>query len=126
MKIRASHFLALSNIGDAAALHKQGQAHVFAIPILLYSKVQSYASITALNGLSHYSLLGSASPLPPSLSLVTLQDLGLGKILLRLAHLYEVGEDKMLSQPATVDLASLLPSIKITDVLETQLTGFFI
>jgi len=36
-----------------------------------------------------------------------------GKVLVRVAHMYETGEDSILSQPLTVDLASLFSNFRI-------------
>ena len=48
-----------------------------------------------------------------------------GKLLLRLAHLYSVGEHPTLSEPATVNLGEVFAKsgFKISNVEETSLTG---
>jgi hypothetical protein len=47
----------------------------------------------------------------------------MGKALLRVSHQFASGEDPQLSQPATVDLASLLPGLEILEVTELTLTA---
>ncbi|GKA40852.1 alpha-mannosidase [Tanacetum coccineum] len=51
------------------------------------------------------------------------KELGSGKVLLRLAHLYEVGEDKDYSVTANVELKKLFPNRKISKVTEMNLSG---
>jgi hypothetical protein len=46
-------------------------------------------------------------PLPPNVRLETLKTRFDGEVLLRLAHLYAVGEDATYSQPVTVDLRDM-------------------
>uniref|UniRef100_A0A7S3YT47 Glycosyl hydrolases family 38 C-terminal domain-containing protein n=1 Tax=Lotharella globosa TaxID=91324 RepID=A0A7S3YT47_9EUKA len=71
--------------------------------------------------------LGEA--LPANVKLMTLtdnyKDIANGKTLLRLAHLYSVGEHPTLSEPAVVDLKKVFsaPGLTITSAEETSLTG---
>ena len=44
-------------------------------------------------------------------------------LLLRLGHQFAVGEDPVLSHPATVDVQALLPSLSITSLTEMSLTA---
>ncbi|XP_074275155.1 putative alpha-mannosidase At5g13980 [Silene latifolia] len=60
---------------------------------------------------------------PENVALITLQELADGKVLVRLAHLYEVGEDKELSSMANVELKRLFPTKKIGKVTETSLSA---
>ncbi|KAL9241822.1 hypothetical protein vseg_015886 [Gypsophila vaccaria] len=75
---------------------------------------------------SHVSTFTGIDPsysLPENIALITLQELADGKVLVRLAHLFEVGEDKELSNMANVELQRLFPSKKIDKVTETSLTA---
>jgi hypothetical protein len=68
----------------------------------------------------------SSTPLPPQISLVTLTKVYTepGAYFIRLAHQYGVGEDAVFSQPASVDLKTLLPSnLKFKSFVEMSLTG---
>jgi hypothetical protein len=69
----------------------------------------------------------NARQLPPNVHLATLQDNSLfggeGAMLLRFAHLFAVGEDPVLSKPATVTLSTLFTSLAVTDCVETSLTA---
>lgn len=56
---------------------------------------------------------------------MTLHSLNTTSILLRLSHLFGLGEDASLSSPVTVDLSTLFDSdkLKVTDVTEVSLTN---
>jgi alpha-mannosidase len=121
LQVRVSHVILMNDLLSAPVAHKSHQARVFATPVLLYSKALPLSQIIGVNALPRFSLL--AAPLHPALSLITLQDLGNNRILLRLAHLYEAGEHKSMSVSVTVNLDSILPSLHIKKVTEMQLTG---
>ncbi|XP_038696356.1 alpha-mannosidase At3g26720-like isoform X2 [Tripterygium wilfordii] len=61
--------------------------------------------------------------LPDNVALIALQELEDGKVLLRLAHLYETGEDKDYSAMASVELKKLFPNKKISKVTEMSLSA---
>ena len=69
------------------------------------------------------SASGLRAPLPPNLHLVTVHAQGPNTLLLRVAHMFAVGEDATLSAPASVDLATLFTAFTITAAQETILPG---
>lgn len=87
-------------------------------------------------GVGEKRLLGITAPrwsavrdgyeLPPNVALITLQALPPddgGGVLVRLAHLYEAGEDAELAQLARVPLRSLFGGLPVQGVTELSLTG---
>uniref|UniRef100_A0A2N9ECH2 alpha-mannosidase n=1 Tax=Fagus sylvatica TaxID=28930 RepID=A0A2N9ECH2_FAGSY len=70
-----------------------------------------------------FSGTDSSYSLPDNVALLTLQELDDGKVILRLAHLYEIGEDKNLSVMTSVELKKLFPRKKISKVTETNLSA---
>ncbi|KAG2316998.1 hypothetical protein Bca52824_020120 [Brassica carinata] len=60
---------------------------------------------------------------PPNVALITLQELDLGNVLLRLAHLYEAGEESEYSKVAKVELKKLFPGKTIKGVKEMSLVA---
>lgn len=81
------------------------------------------ANPTALNSLrGRYSGLPEGTALPANVHLLTLMQLEPGKLLLRVAHMFQVGEDPELSKPASVNLTSLVPS-KLVGIRELSLTA---
>ncbi|KAJ4729552.1 Alpha-mannosidase [Melia azedarach] len=70
-----------------------------------------------------FSGIDSSYSLPDNVAIITLQELDDGKVLLRLAHLYEIGEDNDLSAITNVELKKLFPGKKIAKVTETSLSA---
>ncbi|KAL3687509.1 hypothetical protein R1sor_013818 [Riccia sorocarpa] len=70
-----------------------------------------------------FSLVASDYSLPPNVALITLQELEDDEILFRLAHLYQVGEDKTLSAVASVDTQALFGKRRIDKIEELTLTA---
>ncbi|XP_011083026.1 probable alpha-mannosidase At5g13980 [Sesamum indicum] len=70
-----------------------------------------------------FSAMDPSYTIPDNVAIITLQELEDGSVLLRLAHLYEVGEDKDLSVTATVELKRVFPNKKINKVKETSLSA---
>ncbi|XP_061358592.1 probable alpha-mannosidase At5g13980 isoform X1 [Gastrolobium bilobum] len=70
-----------------------------------------------------FSGIDSSYTLPENIVILTLQELDNGTVLLRLAHLYEIEEDKDLSAMASVELKKLFPGKKIKEVKEMNLSA---
>ncbi|CAM6082937.1 unnamed protein product [Calypogeia fissa] len=61
--------------------------------------------------------------LPDNVTLVTLEEIENGDVLLRLAHLYEAGEHRELSKPAYIDIRLLFQGCQITSACEMDLSA---
>ncbi|GKV26012.1 hypothetical protein SLEP1_g35374 [Rubroshorea leprosula] len=75
---------------------------------------------------SHVASFSGIDPsysLPDNVAVITLQELENGKVLLRLAHLYESEEDKDYSVMSSVELKWLFPNKMINKVTEMSLSG---
>lgn len=74
---------------------------------------------------NNYQLIWSSvgNELPPNVNVIALRMLDDGSVLLRLSHLFAVGEDPVLSRPVTVDLTTFISGYTIKSLVETQLTG---
>lgn len=70
-----------------------------------------------------FSAMDQSYSLPNNIAVITLQELQSGKVLLRLAHLYETGEDKDHSVVTGVELKKLFSGKKIIKVTEMTLSG---
>ena len=83
----------------------------------------SPAQWVAGGGVPLYSGLRTPGGLPPNVHIVTLHAQGPKTLLLRLAHMFAVGEDAALSAPVTVDLATLFAGFNLTSAEELILPG---
>ncbi|CAN6472467.1 unnamed protein product [Victoria cruziana] len=70
-----------------------------------------------------FSATDSSYSLPDNVAVITLEELKDGSVLLRLAHLYELGEDKDLSVMASVHLRKLFSNKKIKKISELSLSA---
>jgi hypothetical protein len=109
--VRGRHWLVLApSGGGATALYKAAAQRALALPhtIVGFSPLGSTspAAWLAAGHAPSASLL--SAPLPLNVHLATLQSLGPARLLLRLAHVYDAGEDAALSGNVTVALGSLL------------------
>ena len=122
--IRGRHWISAAPAAAAPATYKALQQQALALPttIMAFASLGSTSPSTwiAQNKASQ-SLL--SAPLPPNVHLATVQSYNSSTVLLRLAHLYEVGEDAVLSQNATVALATLFAGRTVTSAVETTMTG---
>jgi hypothetical protein len=62
-------------------------------------------------------------PLPLNLHLLTVKAMNTTSLLLRVAHIFAVGEDPIWSNNATISLGSLFTNINVTQAVETTVTG---
>jgi len=62
-------------------------------------------------------------PLPPNVHLLTFRAQDDGTFLFRVAHIYAINEDSVLSQPAQVDLSTLFGTFNVNSATEMSLTA---
>jgi alpha-mannosidase len=120
LTMRGSAYVIFDKVDAAHAARRQLIEELNFPPTLAFTKakavkVPSYSSISAA--------------LPPNVKLMTLSSnyaaWNDGKIILRLSHLYQVGEHPTLSMPATVSLAAVFAKagLKVGAAEETLLTA---
>ncbi|RVW45249.1 Alpha-mannosidase [Vitis vinifera] len=120
-KIQGKLYIRIDPVGEGAKWRRTFGQEIYS-PLLL-----AFAEQDGNNWMeSHLPTFSGLDPsyvLPNNTALITLEELENGKLLLRLAHLYEIGEDKDYSVMATVELKKLLHNIKITKATETSLSA---
>jgi len=89
-------------------------------PILLFSSAVSIQNWSDNYKTSFAPLL---QDLPPNVHLLDLKTLPTGQVILRLTHIYAVGEDPVYSQPVTLDLNSIFANLAIVEITEMTMTA---
>jgi len=124
LTMRGRHWVVLDTIDNANRLRRQLTEKLSFPSTLAFAK----SFDPAADGFTPtFSALGQA--LPPNVKLTTLTSnyasWNGGALLLRLTHLYAVGEHPTLAQPVTVNLGAVFAKagLKIRSAEETQLTG---
>ncbi|KAK1259243.1 hypothetical protein QJS04_geneDACA021793 [Acorus gramineus] len=110
LTIQGKYYLRIDPLGEGAKWRRSVGQEIYS-PLRLAFSEQDGGNWKASH-LSTYSAIDPSYSLPDNVAIITLQELEHGSVLLRLAHLYEVEEDKDLSVMATVDLRKLFPEKK--------------
>ncbi|KAK8362025.1 hypothetical protein V6Z11_A03G076100 [Gossypium hirsutum] len=121
LTIVGKYYLRIDPLGEAAKWRRSFGQEIYS-PFLLAFTQQEGDGWTN----SHVSSFSGMDPsyvLPDNVAMITLQELDNGQVLLRLAHLYEVGEDKDLSVMASVQLKKVFAHKKINKVTEMSLSA---
>jgi hypothetical protein len=106
--VRGVHRVSLQPPAAAAAAGKAAVQDLLFPAQLTFSPLAAGASPAAWLAAHAGSFSGLAAPLPRNVHLLTLHAQSPASVLVRLAHLFEAGEDAALSAPASVDLSALL------------------
>lgn len=110
-------YLRIDPLGEGAKWRRSFGQEIYSPFLLAVTEQDTNFQVPVFNGMEpSYSL-------PDNVAMITLQELEDGKVLLRLAHLYEVGEDKDLSVLASVELKKLFSEKKISKVTEMSLSA---
>ena len=121
--IRGHHWLVAAPSAKAASAAKAIAQRALATPhaISSFAGLDLSPGVWVLTYASRASLL--AAPLPPNLHLATVHAHNESAWLVRLAHLYEKGEDATLSADVSVDLATLFAARAVVAATEMTLPG---
>ncbi|CAB4275520.1 unnamed protein product [Prunus armeniaca] len=121
LRIQGKFYFRIDPMGDGAKWRRSFGQEIYSPLLLAFAEQDGdnwkNSHVTTFSG------VGSSYSLPDNVALITLQELDDGKVLLRLAHLYEIGEDKDLSVMANVELKQLFPRKKIGEVTEMNLSA---
>ncbi|XP_006485097.1 probable alpha-mannosidase At5g13980 isoform X2 [Citrus sinensis] len=121
LTIIGKYYLRIDPVGEAAKWRRSFGQEIYS-PFLLAFTEQD-GDHWANSHLATYSAMDTTYVLPDNVALITLQELDSGKILLRLAHLYEIEEDTDLSVMSSVELKKVFPKKKISKVTEMNLSA---
>ncbi|CAN6709132.1 unnamed protein product [Malus baccata var. baccata] len=121
LRIQGKFYFRIDPLGEGAKWRRTFGQEIYSPLLLAFSEQDGdnwkNSHVTTFSG------VGSSYSLPNNVALITLQELDDGKVLLRLAHLYEIGEDRDLSVMANVELKQLFPRKKIGKLTEMNLSA---
>lgn len=121
LTIQGKYFLRIDPLGEGARWRRIVGQEIYSPLLLAFTAEDTDDWMNSHVPLS--SGIDSSYSLPDNVAIITLQELDSGEVLLRLAHLFEVGEDASLSTMATVELKRLFPEKKVSKVTETSLSA---
>uniref|UniRef100_A0AC35FAW4 Alpha-mannosidase n=1 Tax=Panagrolaimus sp. PS1159 TaxID=55785 RepID=A0AC35FAW4_9BILA len=99
---------------------RKSAMELFHFPIISYAPITSQSKYRSI-ALTEFS--GLYKSLPENIHLLTLKQLSPSQILLRLEHYLQNGEDGILAQPATINLAETFSTLTILSLEELNLAG---
>ncbi|XWS45559.1 hypothetical protein CRYUN_Cryun15aG0146900 [Craigia yunnanensis] len=120
LTIRGNYYISINQIGEGARWRRTTGQEVYS-PLLLAFTQEKMETWTASH-LTKASFMDPGYSLPLNVALITLQELDDGSVLLRLAHLYEEGEDTTYSTIAKVELKKMFNGKTIKEMKEMSLT----
>ncbi|KAJ4728881.1 Alpha-mannosidase [Melia azedarach] len=121
LTVVGKYYLRIDPLGEGAKWRRSFGQEIYS-PFLLAFTEQD-GDNWANSHVTTFSGIDPSYVLPDNVAIITLQELDNGKVLLRLAHLYEVGEDKDLSVISNVELKKVFPNKKIKKVTEMNLSA---
>ncbi|RWR73136.1 alpha-mannosidase-like protein isoform X1 [Cinnamomum micranthum f. kanehirae] len=119
--VRGKFYLRIDPLGEGAKWRRTAGQEIYS-PFLLAFTEQNGGNWTSSH-IPTFSAIDPSYSLPDNVAMITLQVLEDGSVLMRLAHLYEMGEDKDLSVMAYVDLRNLFPDKMISKITEMNLSA---
>ncbi|XP_046834727.1 lysosomal alpha-mannosidase isoform X1 [Vespa crabro] len=123
--VRGTHCIQLSNLNNSYSSLKEKE-----IPLKLALRPSIFIttlSETNINNWHNTDVImstkksGLSKNLPPNVNILTLEPWKNGTILLRLEHIFEVGESNVYSVPVDINIKDLFTSFTITSIKETTL-----
>ncbi|GMP27111.1 hypothetical protein CsSME_00003255 [Camellia sinensis var. sinensis] len=120
LTVRGNYYISINQLGAGSQWRRTTGQEVYS-PILLAFTQEKLDDWKA----SHLTMATAMDPnytLPLNVALITLQELDDGSVLLRLAHLYEAGEDAEYSTLAKVELKQVFSGKMIKEVKEVSLS----
>ncbi|MCO5548560.1 hypothetical protein L7F22_002020 [Adiantum nelumboides] len=122
LTVQGKLFLHVSPSKEGSRWRRSMGQQVYSPLHLSFTTMDASESWTSTH-LPTFSGMSDAYNLPENVALITLQELKDGQILLRLAHLYELNEDEVLSTAAYVDLKKVFSNQQIEDIVEMSLSA---
>ncbi|OMO99296.1 hypothetical protein COLO4_13372 [Corchorus olitorius] len=121
LTIQGKYYYRIDPLGEGAKWRRSFGQEIYSPLLLAFTEEDGDNWMSSHT--STFSGIASSYSLPDSVAVITLQELVDGKALLRLAHLYEIGEDSVRSVMTKVELKKLFLGKKIAKVTEMSLSA---
>ncbi|CAL0331922.1 unnamed protein product [Lupinus luteus] len=121
LTVRGKYYMSLHKLGAGSRWRRTTAQEIYS-PLLLaftYEDLGNWKSSHSTEG----TVMDPNYSLPPNVALITLEELEDRRVLLRVAHLYETGEDAEYSSLTKVELKKMFVTKKIKEVVEVSLSG---
>ncbi|XP_006393801.2 probable alpha-mannosidase At5g66150 isoform X1 [Eutrema salsugineum] len=121
LTVRGNHYVSINKVGEGGRWRRETGQEIYSPLVMAFThdNKEKWKASTSVKGFAMDPLYS----FPPNVALITLQELDLGNVLLRLAHLYEAGEDPGYSTLAKVELKKLFYGKTIKQVKEMSLAA---
>ncbi|XP_076898589.1 putative alpha-mannosidase At5g13980 [Bidens hawaiensis] len=124
LAVQGKYYIRIDPLGEGAKWRRTYGQEIYSPLLLAFTEVTEQDGNEGTNfQVSKSSRMDPTYSLPDNVVLLTLQELEDGNVLLRLAHLYEIGEDKDLSVTSRVELKKLFGKRKVIKVSEMSLSA---
>lgn len=120
-EIRGNYYISINKLGTGARWRRTIGQQIYSPLLLAFTQVEE--NKWKASHVTNATTMDPNYSLPPNVAVITLQELDDGYVLLRLAHLYEVGEDPEYSTIAKVELKRIFANKIIKEVKETSLSA---
>lgn len=121
LMVQGKFYLRIDPRGEGARWRRTFGQEIYSPLLVAFSEDEGNNWMSSR--ITTFSAMEQNYSLPNNVAVITLQELRSGRVLLRLAHLYETGEDKDYSVVSSVELKKLFHGKKITKVTEMTLSG---
>ncbi|KAA8530055.1 hypothetical protein F0562_004764 [Nyssa sinensis] len=121
LMVQGKFYIRIDPLGEGARWRRTFGQEIYSPLLLAFTEQEGNNWMNT--HVATFSGIDPSYSLPNNIAVITLQELESGKVLLRLAHLYEIGEDKDYSVMTSVELKRLFPNKKIHKLTEMNLSG---
>ena len=121
--VRGSHYVVGGSIRDSDEFAMKEKSLTLKMLLRPWTLITPITNGTIMADAATSEGSGLAKKLPPNIHILTLEPWKDGTILLRLEHIFEVGETENLSKPVDINIQDLFSTFTITSIEETTLGG---
>ncbi|XP_071865397.1 lysosomal alpha-mannosidase II isoform X2 [Bombus fervidus] len=123
--VRGSHYIiggSIQNLDELAVKEKTLARQLLLRPWSFIQSIEKNSSVPTPHAPNSQGT-GLAKSLPQNVQILTLEPWKNGSVLLRLEHIFELGETAKLSKPVEVNIQDLFTTFTIVSIKETTLGG---